>query len=148
MSGFVGSFPAKVDPKGRLSLPSKLRQSSDVSLEVCYLTLGLNGCLFLLPRAEWQRVMARFDNYNFADEDANFFMRKLMANTFDVVPDAQSRILVPPKLAAVAGITDGKRDVLLLGMNRRCEIWLGERFESYLSGYGKTYEEVAAKLLL
>ena len=148
MSGFVGSFQGKVDPKGRLSLPAKLRQSSDTSLDICYLTLGLNGCLFLLPRAEWQRVMSRFDNYNFADEDANFFMRKLMSNTSEVAPDGQSRILIPPKLSLAAGFTDAKRDTLLLGMNRRCEIWLAEKFDAYISGYGKTYEEVAAKLLL
>jgi MraZ protein len=148
MSPFVGPFSAKVDPKNRLNLPVKLRQASEDSLDVCYLALGLDGCLFLLSRSEWQQVMAKFDNYGLANENANFFMRKLMANTAEVSPDRQNRIIIPPKLATLAGITDEKRDVTILGMNRRIEIWEVGRFETYIEGFGQTYEEVARKLLL
>ena len=148
MSPFIGPYTAKVDSKNRLNLPAKLRQAAEDLLDVCYLCLGLNGCLFLLPRSEWQSVMTKFANYGLADENANFFMRKLMSNTAEVSPDKQNRIVIPPKLAALAGITDEKRDVVILGMNRRIEIWEVGRFEAYIEGYGKTYEEVAARLLL
>jgi DNA-binding transcriptional regulator/RsmH inhibitor MraZ len=33
-------------------------------------------------------------------------------------------------------------------MIKRIEIWDEERFQQYLKGYGKTYAEVAAQLLL
>jgi MraZ protein len=147
MSPFQGPYYVKVDPKNRINLPLKLRQASEDMLQVCYLSLGMNGCLYLLPRAEWQWVMKQFDGYSFADQSANFFMRYMMSNTIEVTPDKQSRILIPPKLAAQAGITDQKRDILILGMNRWIEIWETGRFEEYLNGYGQTFEEVAAKLL-
>ncbi|MEW5700785.1 MAG: hypothetical protein AB1792_00960 [Candidatus Zixiibacteriota bacterium] len=148
MSPFIGPYSAKIDLKNRLTLPAKLRQASEDYLQVCYLCLGLNGCLFLLSQSEWQRVMEKFDNYGLSDENANFFMRKLMANTAELQPDKQNRIIIPPKLAALAGITGEKRDVMVLGMNRRIEVWEVGRFNAYVEGFGKSYEEVASKLLL
>lgn len=145
MPGFLGSYRGTLDAKNRLHIPSKLRQSSDVSLEVSYLTLGLDSCLFLFPRAEWERVIAKFDHFSFAHGEANYFQRTLFSNAGEVIPDRQGRILIPPELASRVGIT---REVRILGMIRRIEIWDPERFDAYLSGYGKTYEEVASQLLL
>jgi MraZ protein len=69
----------------------------------------------------------------------------LMANAGEVAPDGQNRILIPPELSSQVGIS---REVRILGMIRRIEIWSVEKFDAYLSDYGKTYEEVASQLLL
>jgi MraZ protein len=145
MPGFLGNFTGTLDSKNRLQIPSKLRQSSDASLDTCYLTLGVGGCIFLFPKNEWQRVEAKFENFNFAHPDANFVLRTLMANTVEVTPDNQNRILIPQSLVDKVGI---KKDVLILGMIRRIEIWGADTFGQYVDGFGKSYEEVAAQLLL
>lgn len=145
MPGFSGSYDGTLDSKNRLHLPVRLRQSGDVSLERCHLTLGVDGPLFLFPEVEWRKVEEKFENFNFAHPDANFVLRMLMANKVEVSLDRQSRILVPPKLAAKAGL---QKDIRIVGMIKRIEIWDEERFEAYMAGYGKTYEEVAAQLLL
>ncbi len=145
MAGFRGSFTGTLDSKNRLQIPSKLRQSSDTTLGTCYLTLGLGGCLFLFPQDEWRHVEAKFASFNFAHPDANFVLRVLMANTVEVTLDNQNRILIPQELAAKVGL---KRDIRILGMIRRIEIWGIDEFDAYENGYGKTYEEVAAQLLL
>jgi MraZ protein len=107
--------------------------------------LGLNGCLFLVPRAEWRRIQSKFDQFNFAHGDANYFMRVLMLNTHEISPDTQGRFQIPTELAGKVGID---HDVRLLGMNRRIEIWSANKLDEYIAGYGKSYEEVAAQLLL
>jgi len=145
MPGFLGNFTGTLDSKNRLQIPSRLRQSSDASLDTCYLTLGLGGCLFLFPQAEWRRVEAKFEHFNFAHPEANYVLRVLMANTVEVTPDSQNRILLPQPLIDKVGI---KKDVLILGMIRRIEIWGTEKFDQYVEGFGKSYEEVAAQLLL
>jgi MraZ protein len=145
MSAFVGSYKGTLDAKNRVHIPSKLRQSSDVSLEVSFLTLGLDGCLFLFPRSEWGQILEKFNHYSFAHGEANFFLRTLMSNAGEVNPDGQHRILIPPDLAAKVGIT---REVRIVGMVKRIEIWSVEKFDQYIAGYGKSYEEVAGQLLL
>ncbi len=145
MSGFLGNFTGTLDSKNRVQIPSRLRQSSDVNLNTCYLTLGLGGCLYLFPHEEWRRVEAKFENFNFAHPEANYVLRVLMANTVEVAPDTQGRILIPQALTDKVGI---KKDVLILGMIRRIEFWGTEKFDQYVEGFGKSYEEVAAQLLL
>ncbi len=145
VSGFIGSYQGTLDAKNRVHIPAKLRQSSDVSLQVSVLTQGLDGCLFLFPRAEWERLQERLDSYSFAHPDANFFTRTVMRYATEVTIDAQNRILIPPELASKAGIT---RDVRIVGMIRRIELWKSEKFEGYFAGYEKSYEEVASQLLL
>lgn len=143
MAGFIGSYSGTLDAKNRLHLPARLRQGTDQSLDTCYLTLGVGGPLFLFPKNEWRRVESKLENYNFAHPDANYVIRILMANTVEVSPDRQHRILIPPELAAKVGID---RDVKILGVLRRIELWSTKRFEEYESGFGKKYDDVAAEL--
>jgi len=145
MAGFSGSYIGTLDSKNRLHLPVRLRQSSDVALDKCQLTFGVEEQLFLFPEPEWQRIEAKFENFNFAHPDANYVLRQLMSNKVEVSPDRQSRILLPPDLINKAGL---KKEIRIIGMIKRIEIWDEERFQNYLKGYGKTYAEVAAQLLL
>ena len=143
MPGFLGSYAGTLDAKNRLHIPSRLRQGTDQSLDTCFLTLGLGGPLFLFPKTEWRRVEAKLENFNFANPEANFVIRMLMANTVEAAPDRQHRILIPPDLAAKVGI---EKDVKIVGMIRRIEIWDTKRFDEYVAGFGKTYDDVAAEL--
>jgi MraZ protein len=148
MQRFFGSSAAKVDPKSRLSLPAKFRQIAGGGFDTSYLTLGLNGCLLLMPRPEWERTMDKLNNYSFVDEDANKFIRLFTAYLTDVTLDAAGRILIPQTLLDLAGVTDQKRDVYINGANTRLEIWLAERWLKYDAESRKVYEEVARKLLI
>lgn len=149
MAGFSGTFYGKLDSKNRLSLPAKLRQSSESSLEVAYLTLGINECLFLYPSQEWRKIQIKLDRIDTSDEDEVFVMRYLMLNTHEINPDTQGRFQIPTELSDKVGIT---RDVRLLGLNRRVEIWCAERLDEYvaehMSDSGKNYQTLLKKILL
>ena len=48
---FMGEFNHTVDTKGRIIVPSKLREELGEQFVV---TVGLDGCLFVYPLNEWE----------------------------------------------------------------------------------------------
>ena len=52
MAELLGTHSYQLDPKGRLSLPARFREAF---ADGAWLTIGQDGCLFVFPRAEWER---------------------------------------------------------------------------------------------
>ena len=114
-----GKYKHSVDPKGRLFVPSKLR---DELGEAFYVTLGLDHCLSVYTEAGWQSIL---DKYNALPISQARKMRFLFANAAKCEPDSQGRILLPQKLRAYAGLD---KDVVIIGVSNRAEIWNAERW--------------------
>ena len=114
-----GKYKHTVDPKGRLFVPSKLR---DELGEAFYVTLGLDHCLSVYTEAGWQSIL---DKYNALPISQARKMRFLFANAAKCEPDSQGRILLPQKLRAYAGLD---KDVVIIGVSNRAEIWNAERW--------------------
>ncbi|UCD18625.1 MAG: division/cell wall cluster transcriptional repressor MraZ [Candidatus Zixiibacteriota bacterium] len=135
-----------MDEKGRIALPSKLRPSSRSDRkagETFVLTKGLDGCLALYPRGQWETIQKRLDSLSFTRKDFRFFSRQLHSVAVLVTLDRQGRLLIPAHLQQDAEL---ERDVLVIGAYRWIEFWNPERYQSYLDQYGQSYEEVAEKL--
>ncbi|HBX43472.1 MAG TPA: division/cell wall cluster transcriptional repressor MraZ, partial [Deltaproteobacteria bacterium] len=64
----------------------------------------------------------------------NAFVRFFVGGAVEVVPDKQGRILIPPSLRSYAGLG---RDVVILGMPNRFEIWDRERWDVEVSRFEK-----------
>ena len=80
-----GKYRHTVDPKGRLFVPSKLR---DELGEAFYVTLGLDHCLSVYTEAGWQSIL---DKYNALPISQARKMRFLFANAAKCEPDKQGR---------------------------------------------------------
>ena len=48
----IGEFKHNLDPKGRITIPSKFRED----LSVFVMTKGLDDCLFLYPKEQWEKI--------------------------------------------------------------------------------------------
>lgn len=114
-----GKYRHTVDPKGRLFVPSKLR---DELGEAFYVTLGLDHCLSVYTEAGWQSIL---DKYNALPISQARKMRFLFANAAKCEPDAQGRIVLPQKLRAYAHL---EKDVVVIGVSNRAEIWNAEKW--------------------
>lgn len=146
MSGFKGSYTSTLDGKGRVAVPAKLRRNSPAgSADRFVITLGLDGCLFLFPPDQWDKVVTRLEEVPFTQSDAKFFTRTLLSNADDVELDGQSRIRIPQHLIEKISL---EKEVLFVGALRRIEIWRPSTYQAYLNGYSATYEDVAEKLLI
>ena len=148
MSGFLGQYQTTMDNKGRFALPAKLRSVVDSDKKPLLvgdliITKGLEGCLSLYPKAEWETIKSRLSTLIFTNKDSRLFSRRFYSSAGIVTPDKNGRILIPSHL-----ITEGKfqKDLLVIGVNNWIEIWDPIRYQYYLEQYSGSYEDVAERL--
>jgi len=130
----VGKYKHTVDPKGRLFVPSKLRDELGASF---YVTLGLDHCLSVYTEEGWQAIV---DKYNALPISQARKMRFLFANAAKCEPDKQGRFLIPTTLRDYAGL---KQEVTFIGQAGHAEIWDSEAYDR-LEAETLTPENLAA----
>ncbi len=120
---FMGEYNHTIDAKGRLIVPSKFRETLGDTFVV---TKGLDGCLFVYDREEWGIFEEKLKSLPITNKEARQFVRFFLAGAAEVEVDKQGRILVPNVLREFAQLN---KDVVLIGVASRIEIWSKERFE-------------------
>lgn len=120
---FMGEYNHTIDTKGRLIVPSKFREALGDTFVV---TKGLDGCLFVYDNQEWNAFEEKLKSLPITNKEARQFARFFLAGAAEVEVDKQGRILVPNILREFAQIN---KDVVLIGVASRIEIWSKERFE-------------------
>lgn len=120
---FMGEYSHNVDAKGRLIVPAKFREQLGDEFVV---TKGLDGCLFVYPQEEWQNIEEKFREVPLTTKDARKFSRFFFAGAASCEIDKQGRILIPSVLREFA---DLEKDVVLVGVLSRIEIWSRARWE-------------------
>ena len=120
---FMGEYNHTIDAKGRLIVPSKFREALG---DTFVITKGLDGCLFVYDNEEWNAFEEKLKSLPITNKEARQFARFFLAGAAEVEVDKQGRILVPNILREFAQIN---KDVVLIGVASRIEIWSKERFE-------------------
>ncbi|MBQ7065332.1 MAG: division/cell wall cluster transcriptional repressor MraZ [Lachnospiraceae bacterium] len=120
---FMGEYSHTIDAKGRLIIPSKFREALGEEFVV---TKGLDGCLFVYDQTEWSAFEEKLKSLPITNKDARQFVRFFLAGAASVEVDKQGRILVPNVLREFANL---QKDVTLIGVGSRIEIWSKEKFE-------------------
>ena len=122
-SMFMGEYNHTVDTKGRLIVPSKFREQLGDEFVV---TKGLDGCLFVYSKSEWENIEEKFRNVPLTTKDARKFARFFFAGAASCEVDKQGRILLPVVLREYAGI---EKDVVSVGVFNRVEIWDKDKWQ-------------------
>lgn len=142
---FYGEYSHSIDRKGRLILPSKFREVAKANfIEKFFLTRGLDKCLFMFSEEEWRSQEQKFKSISFTKQQARTFNRIYFSGAQEVIPDKQGRILLPQYLKDFAQI---KRDVLIVGVSNRIEIWSKDLWEKFYSDSRQSFEDIAEKLM-
>ena len=134
MAELLGTHSYQLDPKGRISLPARFREAL---ADGAFLTLGQDGCLYCFPRAEWEARAEEVRRAPLSDPDGRAYARMFFGSAEPVELDAQGRLVVPQRLRAQVGIG---REVVVVGVFDRLEIWDREAHERYLDAYGGAYQ--------
>ena len=139
---FVGSYTHTIDAKGRINVPRKFLDSfHDASdARMFFATQGLDGCVFLFPKEQWQSVVEQVRNNSLGSEEARAFSRRFFASTRELDVDSAGRILLPKELRDFAGIAN---DALFVGVDTRIELWSPQRWATHDERHGPKYEEHA-----
>lgn len=134
---FTGEHNHTIDAKGRLIIPAKYRE---VLGETFYVTKGLDGCLFVYDNTEWAAFEEKLKSLPLTSKDARKFVRFFLAGATLAEVDKQGRILIPASLRKYAEL---EKEVVLLGVGSRVEIWNKEKWEAVSDFDDDDMDEVA-----
>ncbi len=142
---FYGEYLHSIDRKGRLILPAKFRDTAKAHfIEKFFVTRGLDKCLFMFSEEEWRTQETKFKAVSFTKQQARTFNRLYFSGAGEVLPDKQGRILIPQYLKDFAEI---KRDVVIVGVSNRIEIWAKDKWHDFYGTSRPSYEEIAEKII-
>ena len=136
----MGEYNHTIDAKGRLIVPVKFREILGDNFIV---TKGLDGCLFVYPNDEWTRFEEKLKSLPLTNKNARQFTRFFLAGAAACEVDKQGRILLPQVLREFASL---EKDVVLVGVASRIEIWSRERWDESMNTYDGDMDEVAENM--
>ena len=121
---FMSEYNHTLDTKGRLIIPAKFRE---VLGEEFVISKGMDGCLFVYANDDWIAFEQKLTSLPLINKEARQFARFFLAGAATVEVDKQGRILLPAALREFAGL---EKDVVLVGVGSRVEIWSKDKWEN------------------
>ncbi|MGI6037233.1 MAG: division/cell wall cluster transcriptional repressor MraZ [Limnochordia bacterium] len=138
---FMGEYNHTLDSKGRLIIPAKFREGLG---ERFIITRGLDNCLFVYPLEEWAILEEKLRSLPLTKGDARSFVRFLFSGATECEVDKQGRVGLPPNLRQYGQL---QKDVVVIGVSNRVEIWAQELWEDYMEAAAGSYESIAEKIV-
>ncbi len=136
----IGEYEHSVDVKGRLIMPAKLREEIGEKFVV---TKGLDGCLFVFSLKEWDLFQEKLRALPVSNKNARDFSRFFLAGAIECEIDKQGRFLISGNLREFASLD---KDVVIIGVTTRLEIWNKEKWKNYSSDENISAEEIAENM--
>lgn len=145
MAQFIGEFECKLDGKGRLALPARLRkQLPPDAQESLVINRGFDKCLTLFTRKEWDRETAKLNELNLFNRLDRQFIRLFNNGAQEISIDGSDRILLPKKLQEYAEIHS---DVVLFAYSNRIEIWSAKVYNEELNLSPEAFAALAEQVM-
>lgn len=136
---FMGEYHQKIDEKGRLTIPAKIRSELGDNFIV---TRGLDGCLFIYKKETWEKIINNYQELPNVKEARNF-MRFFLSGATNLEFDKQGRINISQLLIKYADLS---KDTIIIGVGDRLEIWSNDRWEKLLTENEDNFSEMADNL--
>ncbi len=136
----TGEYQYSIDVKKRLAIPAKLRGQMG---ERVVITRGPDQCLFVYPYPVWEEIAKKLSQLPIGQEKTRSFVRLMFSSAEEVMPDALGRVLIPDPLKTYA---DLKKEVVMVGVLNRLEVWDKEHWEAFRAGAEKEMLGMAEKL--
>lgn len=137
---FIGEYQHTIDTKGRVIIPSKLRDDLGSNF---IMTKGLDNCLFVYPLQEWKVLEEKLKTLPMTNRDARAFVRFFFAGATECTLDKQGRVLVPVNLRDHANLD---KDAVIIGVATRIELWSKEEWEKYNDDDNLSYDSIAERM--
>ncbi len=127
----MGEYHPGLDEKGRVAIPVKLRKAfgDDAVINKLIITHGFDKCIMAFREEDWKDfVENKLIPLSQADPKNRMRLRFLLGGASDCELDKQGRCIIPGHLLEYAEL---KKDVTVLGLYNRIEIWADEVYCSY-----------------
>lgn len=141
---FLGRFQHTVDSKGRVSIPRKFREVlADRYEEKLIVTTDFDLCLVAYPVEEWRLIEEKAKNLPAMRKEVKEWLRFFYSGAVECELDRQGRILLAPSLREYARLG---REIVMLGMFNKIEIWDVKRWKDKESQMPKNFEKIGEAL--
>ena len=138
---FMGEYHHSIDVKGRIIIPSKVRDDLGENFIV---TRGLDGCLFIYPKEQWGNIINKYKQLP-DTKDKRQFMRIFLSGATVCEYDKQGRINIPNPLIQYAGL---EKDCIIIGLDERLELWSKTRWEEFITTNEENLSDIADSLFM
>lgn len=145
MAFFTSEYECKIDAKGRLMLPAKIKANlPEAAGSELVVRRGFEPCLILYPMVEFKKIYSKIAGLNEFNEEYRKLQRNFFRGSSVVELDNTGRFLIPKLMMSYAGL--GK-DAVVVGMGNKVEIWNPQRYEEHLISDPGEFSKLAQKYL-
>ncbi len=139
---FRGSNSATLDGKGRMALPTRIRETlAGLSENKVVVTIDMREpCLLLYPLSDWEVVQGKLESLSNINPQARLLQRLLIGHATDLQLDGAGRLLLPSMLRDFAQL---EKKLVLVGQGNKIEIWSEQNWQQRM---GEWVEEGANAL--
>lgn len=137
---FFGTYFHTLDSKGRLVIPSKLRDEAGSRI---YILKGFDGALAIYKASEFDRLIEEINDLPFNKKNSRAYLRVQLASACELEVDRQGRVQLPAQLLLRYGI--GK-EVIVIGVGDHMEVWDKAAYDIYEKSVDSNFETIAESL--
>ncbi|MCG8473979.1 MAG: division/cell wall cluster transcriptional repressor MraZ, partial [Cytophagales bacterium] len=125
---FSGEYLCKIDAKGRLSLPAKVKANLPVPFQKeVVLRRSTDPCLVVYTQIGFQKLASKVSALNEFDSRQRKLQRSFFGSVSEVSLDSAGRVLVPRKMLEYASL---EKEGVIVGLGDRLEIWNPKAYRS------------------
>lgn len=145
MAFFTGEHECKLDAKGRLVLPARLKSVlPEASKKSIIIRKGFEPNLIIYSLHEFQNIYNRISSLNEFSSEQRKLKRKLFSSISQVDLDSNGRFLLPKGMIQHCNIN---KDVILIGMGNVIELWSPSNYNKNLISNTEEFSKLAQKYL-
>lgn len=120
MTFFTSEFECKLDAKGRLVLPSRIKSQLPEGSAELVIRKGFEPCLILYPVVEFKKVFSKISGLSEFNEEYRLLQRSFLSGVVTVELDNNGRLLIPRNMLTYAQLD---KEALLVGTGSKVELW-------------------------
>ncbi len=135
---FLGEYALKFTGKGRIILPSKMRE--ELKGKALVLSRGFEGCIWGFDEKLWQEEAKKQLLVPATEERARYLRRYLFSGSESVELDNQGRFIIPVPLLDYASVS---KSVVIIGTGDHFEIWNAKHWKKHLKEIEREYGRIS-----
>ncbi len=145
MAFFTSEYECKLDAKGRLVLPAKIKVNlPEASSTELVIRKGFEPNLIVYPMLEYKKIHNKISSLSEFNAEQRRLKRNFFRSIATVELDNAGRFLIPKTMLAHAKM---EKEAIVVGMGNTIEIWNPEVYDDYLINDPSEYSELAQKFL-
>ncbi|MBS1681301.1 MAG: division/cell wall cluster transcriptional repressor MraZ [Bacteroidetes bacterium] len=144
MTFFTSEYECKLDAKGRLVLPARIKSQLPEDSRELVIRKGFEQCLIIYPLVEFKKVFSKISGLNEFNEENRKLQRNFLSGVVTVELDGNGRFLIPKNMLTYANID---KEMMLVGTGAKVEAWNPSIYEKHIIQDPSELSKLAAKHL-